>query len=55
LRLVVAEMGEAHRSEQGGERVRIGAGELDELETVKAERIVVDCHAAPTMTLVDPI
>ena len=34
-------MGEAHRVEQAGQRLRIGAGELDELEAVEAERIFV--------------
>ena len=37
-------MGEAHLREQAGQRLGIGAGELDELEAVEAERIVVGGH-----------
>ncbi len=41
LGLVIVAMGEAEALEQAAEGLRIGAGELDELEAVEAERVVV--------------
>ena len=43
LRAVVADMGEAQLDEQAGQRLGIGAGELDELEAVEAD---ADCRGA---------
>jgi hypothetical protein len=40
LRLVRADMGEAHLHEQIGQRIGIGPGEFDEFEAVEAHRIV---------------
>ena len=39
LRAMVADMGEAELGEQAAHRFGVGAGELDELEAVEAERI----------------
>ena len=44
LGAVGADMGEAQAPEQPGHRLRIGAGELDEGESVEAERVFVGGH-----------
>ena len=44
LGFVIGDMGEAHGREQVRQRLRIGAGELDELEAVEAERVGIGSH-----------
>jgi hypothetical protein len=40
LGAVIRQMREAHGGEQGGQRLRIGAGEFDELEAIEPQRVV---------------
>ena len=46
LAAVRADMGEAKLAEHPRQRLRIGAGKLDELETVEADRVVAGGHDA---------